>query len=80
MDVEIQSALARWMQRSREGLLRQGSAAEEIEQIDAALTRIATGAYGMCVTCRREIALTRLRILPATPVCLRCARRHRRLS
>lgn len=51
-------------------------AQHEIEKIDAALARIAAGRYGICVTCRHEIMLARLRLLPATPLCVRCARRH----
>lgn len=37
-----------------EGLLRAG--AEEIARIEAARDRLATGAYGVCITCSRPIA------------------------
>ena len=46
----------------------------EIEEIDAALQRIADGRYGICSQCERAISAERLRALPATPVCLDCAR------
>ena len=46
----------------------------EIEEIDAALQRIADGRYGTCSLCERGISAERLRALPATAVCLDCAR------
>ena len=45
----------------------------EIEEIDAALQRIADGRYGTCSVCERAIPVERLRALPATPLCLDCA-------
>ena len=42
------------------------------------LARLATNSYGICTTCGREIALVRLELLPATPYCVRCARRRPR--
>jgi RNA polymerase-binding transcription factor DksA len=47
--------------------------AREIRMIDAALERIAEGAYGYCVKCGDAIAPARLDMLPATPFCRRCA-------
>ncbi len=44
-----------------------------IEDIDAALLRIANGTYGICA-CGRTIAVKRLQALPATRFCLDCAR------
>jgi DnaK suppressor protein len=46
----------------------------EIAAIDAALRRIAEGTYGVCEGCGEEIAAARLRALPATRICLNCAR------
>lgn len=51
-------------------------AKREIEEIDAALCRVAEGRYGTCFGCGREIAIARLQVLPATRFCLRCARRQ----
>ncbi len=48
----------------------------EIEEIDAALLRIAEGTYGRCESCATEIADARLRALPATRLCVDCARIH----
>jgi DnaK suppressor protein len=45
----------------------------ELRRIDAALGRIAAGDYGFCVGCGETIALKRLDLDPATPVCIDCA-------
>jgi RNA polymerase-binding transcription factor len=45
-----------------------------IEEIDAALQRVADGRYGICGSCGATIAIKRLRVLPATRYCLDCAR------
>lgn len=45
----------------------------EIARIDAALDRIANGAYGDCVQCGNKIAEKRLELLPDTPFCANCA-------
>lgn len=44
----------------------------EIEEIDAALRRIAEGVYGTCEGCGQTIPEARLRALPATRFCVRC--------
>jgi len=49
-------------------------AKHEIEEIDAALMRLADGRYGTCLACGRRIAIARLQIVPATRFCARCAR------
>ncbi len=46
---------------------------QEIEEIQAALTRIGDGAYGECVTCGEAIAAGRLEALPFTSLCIGCA-------
>ncbi|MCC1494478.1 TraR/DksA C4-type zinc finger protein [Cognatishimia sp. F0-27] len=45
----------------------------ELRQIDAALDRLAQGAYGICVQCGSDISAERLEALPATPFCKGCA-------
>ncbi len=40
--------------------------------IEAALTRIQEGSYGICAACGREIHARRLDALPWTQYCLRC--------
>jgi RNA polymerase-binding protein DksA len=46
----------------------------EIEEIDAALERISDGTYGICNGCARPIPWRRLRALPGTRYCVKCAR------
>lgn len=46
----------------------------EISQIDAALARIEDGTYGLCARCGDPIAESRLRLVPAVPLCRECAR------
>jgi RNA polymerase-binding transcription factor DksA len=49
-------------------------AEQEIEEIDLALCKMATGSYGLCETCRKPISMKRLEAIPATRVCRKCAR------
>ena len=46
---------------------------QEVRMIEAALDRIATGAYGTCVRCGDPISEERLDVLPHTPLCRDCA-------
>lgn len=46
---------------------------ERLSEIEAALTRLDTGAYGVCESCGDQIAPARLDALPATRLCIRCA-------
>ena len=50
----------------------------EIEEIDRALGRIANGDYGRCELCGTSIPLARLEALPASAICLPCARSSER--
>ncbi|MEV5072592.1 TraR/DksA C4-type zinc finger protein [Microbacterium sp. LMI12-1-1.1] len=43
-----------------------------IEQITAALNRIAQGTYGRCTRCGRQIASARLEVLPYAAACIDC--------
>jgi DnaK suppressor protein len=45
----------------------------ELQQIEAALSRIGDGDYGYCVNCGEAIASKRLALSPTTPVCIDCA-------
>lgn len=45
----------------------------ELRQIDAALARISTGDYGICLECGAKIAQERLDLLPWAPLCAPCA-------
>jgi DnaK suppressor protein len=44
----------------------------ELADVEAALGRIATGAYGECVDCGEPIAAARLRAYPAATRCIGC--------
>jgi len=45
----------------------------ELQEIEAALKRIDQEAYGYCLECDEEIAEPRLKLDPATPLCIDCA-------
>ena len=46
-----------------------------VQEIDAASQKILDGSYGICEVCHKPISTARLRSLPATPFCRRCAAR-----
>jgi len=45
----------------------------ELQKIAAALRRIEAGNYGDCVLCGEEIAIRRLELDAAVPLCINCA-------
>ena len=45
----------------------------ELRRIAAALARIDEGEYGYCLECGEEIAVRRLELAPAAPLCIGCA-------
>ena len=49
------------------------SARAQLLVIDDALGQIGTGSYGRCAACGEPISPDRLRALPTTPTCIRCA-------
>lgn len=51
---------------------------QELEEIDAALRRISQGLFGRCDECGSSIGRLRLRALPETRFCVRCATAGRR--
>ena len=53
------------------GSLRAAEAA--LAEIDAALTRVDAGTYGVCVRCGRPIGDARLDARPAAACCIACA-------
>jgi DnaK suppressor protein len=46
----------------------------ELQRIRTALGRLQSGDYGYCVKCEEEIAEGRLRVDPASLVCIDCAK------
>ena len=51
----------------------QADAKGRLAAIDAALDRINSGDYGLCMACRSPITVERLEALCATAVCRKCA-------
>lgn len=50
--------------------------AGQLEQIDAALTRLDDGTYGSCAACGAAIPVERLEIVPTAEYCVGCQERH----
>ena len=59
-------------ERSQIGAVRQ-QARDHLEEIEAALARVAAGTYGTCETCGREIGEARLEARPVARTCIGCA-------
>ncbi|MGW5194005.1 TraR/DksA family transcriptional regulator [Kribbella sp. NPDC004138] len=53
-------------------------AVRALEEIDAALSRLATGVFGACEMCGEMLPLHRLRAIPTVRLCLRCEHRQAR--
>jgi len=49
---------------------------QEVRDIEAALDRISTGKFGVCVTCEEPIARARLEVYPTAKRCLACQQQH----
>jgi DnaK suppressor protein len=49
------------------------AAVAALGETDAALERVRTGSYGVCLNCGRDIPPGRLEARPATPYCVACA-------
>jgi RNA polymerase-binding transcription factor DksA len=52
-------------------------ALDHLADLDAAISRLERGQYGVCETCGEPIADERLTALPATRTCITCAGRRR---
>jgi DnaK suppressor protein len=60
------------MQHQQVARARQRSVGVLLQQVNAALARVADGSYGLCLECDEPIGYPRLRARPETPLCLRC--------
>jgi RNA polymerase-binding protein DksA len=47
-------------------------ARQHLEDVDAALARLADGRYGICERCGRPIAVERLQVRPTARTCVSC--------
>ena len=54
-------------------ILLMNNEGETLTQIEGALERIEEGVYGSCVQCSGRIPKMRLRVMPYTPFCVKCA-------
>jgi DnaK suppressor protein len=54
-------------------ILLMNNEGETLWQIEAALERIEEGVYGSCVECTAKIPKLRLKAIPYTPYCVKCA-------
>ncbi|WP_426520041.1 TraR/DksA family transcriptional regulator [Diaminobutyricibacter sp. McL0618] len=52
----------------------QREAAADLHAVDAALSRLADGTFGVCVRCGRPIGIDRLNARPTAELCIDCAR------
>jgi DnaK suppressor protein len=52
----------------------EGAEGEHLAHIDAALTRIEDGSYGMCENCGKAISPERLEAMPWATLCIDCKR------
>ena len=60
------------VQRSESSLML-AQARRHLDEINAAMTRLDEGSYGVCVSCGRSIPLARLRARPQATRCISCA-------
>jgi DnaK suppressor protein len=49
---------------------------EEIKETNLALDKMESGSYGICELCGKSIPLKRLKALPATRLCRKCAQKY----
>jgi RNA polymerase-binding protein DksA len=56
----------------------EGNAEQVLAAIDAALTRMEAGTYGLCQSCGNPISPERLEAIPWTTRCIECKRREER--
>ena len=53
-----------------------GSLQASLDEVNAALAKMDTGAYGLCEGCGQPIAFARLEAKPAARLCIDCANRR----
>jgi RNA polymerase-binding transcription factor DksA len=53
---------------------------KEIREINLALEKMASGKYGICEICEEQIESKRLKVLPATRLCSKCAQNYERVQ
>jgi DnaK suppressor protein len=53
-----------------------GSEVNLVDKIDLALSKIASGSYGICTSCKGEIPFKRLEAKPSVSLCRECQTKH----
>lgn len=48
-----------------------------LEKLKNALNRMENGTYGICIRCKKEIPMGRLKAVPETLICVPCAEKKR---
>ena len=69
-----QAAAATHVFEQQRDLALRDRARAQLEQVEAAITRLSLGTYGACTNCGQPIGAERLEAIPWTPVCIDCAR------
>ncbi len=54
-------------------ILLMNSEGETLTAVEGALERVEEGVYGVCLECQSKIPKTRLKAIPYTPHCVKCA-------
>ena len=54
-------------------ILLMNNEGETLQQIESALERVEEGVYGCCIECSGKIPKMRLKAIPYTPYCVKCA-------
>ncbi len=54
-------------------ILLMNNEGETLVQIEGALERVESGVYGVCLECSGKIPKMRLKAIPYTPYCVKCA-------
>ena len=52
----------------------------EVDQVDSALTRLATGKYGLCLACNGQVEVAWLDSFPEAEFCSTCHRMRERMA
>ena len=53
---------------------------EEIEEINLTINKMESGSYGKCELCGKSIPFKRLKVLPATRLCRKCAEKYEEIQ
>lgn len=77
---EDEGGLASWAQMEHLAFTNLEQGQKTLSEVDAALSRIDRGTYGVCESCEEPIPEARLRALPWARYCVKCAERRHRLN